>query len=59
MENDKFKFMWDFEYKLRKYKKARRPDLALEDRVAKRIWLVDIVCPQEQSFEKKMSGKVE
>ena len=36
MEN-KFKWMWDFEYKLRKYYKARRPDITQEDRVGKRI----------------------
>ena len=54
MENEKFKLMWDFEYKLRKYNKARRQDLTLEDRVGKRIWLVDMLCPQEQSIEKKI-----
>ena len=54
MENDKFKLMWDFEYKLIKYNKARRPDLTPEDRVGKRIWLLDIACcPQEQNIEEK------
>ena len=55
MENDKFKLMWDFEFKLRKYDKAtcRRPDLTLEDMVGKRIWLVDMACPEEQSIEEK------
>ena len=58
MENDKFKLMWHFEYKLRKYNKARRPDLTLEDRVGKLIWLIDMTCPREQSIEEKHLEKL-
>ena len=53
MENDKFELVWNFEYKLRIYNKARRPDLTLEDRVGKRIWLVHMACPQEQNIGEK------
>lgn len=58
VENDKFKMVWDFEYKLRKYNKSRRPDLTLEDRDGKHIWLVDMACPQEQNIEAKHREKL-
>ena len=53
MENDQSKLLWDFEYKLRKYDKARRPDITQEGKVGKRIWLEDMACPHEQNIEEK------
>ena len=53
MENDQLKLLWHFEYKLRKYNKARRPDITQEDKVGKRIWLEDMACPHEQNIEEK------
>ena len=41
-ENMNGKLVWDFEYKLRQSSSARRPDLTLEDRETKRIWICDM-----------------
>ena len=57
MEDDRFKLVWEFEYKQGKYK-VRRPHHTLEDRVGKRIWLVDMACPKEQNTEEKYQEKL-
>ena len=46
LENDKAKLMWDFEFDLRKTTSARRPDLILELKIDKKIWICDMACPQ-------------
>ena len=36
-ENNEYKMIWDFQFKLKKTEKARRPDLILEDHAEKNI----------------------
>ena len=49
LENSRAKLIWDFEYHLRKTTAYRRPDLTLEDKEKKMIWLCDMACPQEDN----------
>ena len=58
-ENMKGKLVWDFEYKLRQSSSARRPDLTLEDKERKRIWICDMACPQENNIEAKVKEKLD
>ena len=57
-ENDRGKLVWDFEFKLRKTTTARRPDLIIEDKEKKRIWICDMACPQQQNIETKRVEKL-
>ena len=52
-ENGKAKLVWDFEFHLRKTTTARRPDLILEEKGGKRIWVCDMACPQQHNLETK------
>jgi len=58
VENDKAKIVWDFEFKTRKKTRARRPDLILEDKVARKIFIVDMACPMEENIEDKRREKL-
>ena len=58
VEGNESKMLWDFEYKLRVTESARRPDLTLEDRANKKIWIVDIACPQEHNISDKHREKL-
>ena len=58
-ENMKGKLVWDFEYKLRLSSSARRPDLTLEDKESKRIWICDMACLQENNIEAKVKEKLD
>ena len=42
LENGKTKLVWDFQFRLRKATTARRPDLILEEKGEKRIWMCDM-----------------
>ena len=57
-ENDKGKFVLDFEFNLRKTTTARRPDLILEDKEKKKIWICDMACPQQRNIETKRIEKL-
>ena len=57
LENGKAKLVWDFEFNLRKTNTSRRPDLILEDRESKKIWISDMACPKEQNIEAKRLEK--
>ena len=59
LENDKGKLVWDFEYKMRQSSLARRPDLTLEDKERKRVWICDMACPQESNIEAKVKEKLD
>ena len=37
---------------------ARRPNLTLEDRIEKKIMIIDMACPNESNKEKKREEKV-
>ena len=58
MENDKGKLVWDFEFHLRKTTTARRPDLILEDKEKKKIWICDLACPQQRNIQAKRLDKL-
>ena len=58
MENEKGKLVWDFEFHLRKTTTARRPDLILEDKEKKKIWICDMACPQQRNIETKRMEKL-
>ena len=58
LENEKAKLIWDFQYKVRKTKEARRPDLVLEKKENKVIWLCDMACPKERNIEAKSREKI-
>ena len=57
LENDKAKLVWDFEFHLRKTTTARRPDLILELKIDK-IWICNMVCPQQNSIGAKRAEKM-
>ena len=51
LENSQAKLVWDFEFNLRKTTTSRRPDLILEEKQTKIIWICDMTCPQENNIE--------
>ena len=57
LENSQAQLVWDFEFNLRKTTTSRRPDLMLEEKQTKTIWICDMVCPQENNIEKKRLEK--
>ena len=57
LESKDAKLVWDFEFHLRKTTTSRRPDLTLEDKQKKTIWICDMACPQERNIETKMNDK--
>ena len=58
LENGKAKLVWDFEFNLRKTNRSRRPDLILEDKESKKIWICDMACHQQQNIEAKRLEKL-
>ena len=58
IENNKGKLVWDFEFHLRKTTTARRPDLILEDKEKKKIWICDMACPQQRNIDTKRLEKL-
>ena len=59
MDRKNWKLLWDFEFKMRKTCTARRPDLILEDKEKKNIYIVDMACPQESNIQKKRTEKLQ
>ena len=57
LENARAKLLWDFEFNLRKTTAARRPDLILEDKEKKYIWICDMACLQKINVEEKRNEK--
>ena len=53
LENDKTKLVWDFDFHLQKTPTARRPDLILELKIDKKIWISHMVCPQQNNIGAK------
>ena len=52
------KLVWDFEFHLRKTTTARRPDLILELKTDKKIWICDMACPQQNNIGAKRTEKL-
>ena len=57
LENNHAKLVWNFEFNLRKTKISRRPDLTLEDKEKRILWICDMVCPQENNNVTKQDEK--
>ena len=53
------KLMWNFEYRMRKTTKTRRPDLTLEDAEERIIWIDDIACPAKANIAEKRREKLQ
>ena len=58
LENDKAKLVWDFEFHLQKTTTARRPDLILELKTDKKIWICDMASPQQNNIGVKRTEKL-
>ena len=58
LENAKAKLVWDFEFHLRKTTTERRPDLVLEDKEEKMIFICDMACPQTPNVQTKREEKL-
>ena len=56
-ENNKAKLVWDFEFHLRKTTATRRPDLILDFKIDKKIWICDMACPQKNIIVAKRAEK--
>ena len=48
----------DFQFNLQKTGTARRPDLILETKYEKQIWICDMGCPIEQNTDTKRRDKL-
>ena len=57
LENDHAKLVWDLELNLRKTTTSRSPDLTLEDKEKKILWICDMACPQENNNVTKPDEK--
>ena len=57
LENPQAKLVWHFDFNLRKTTTSRRPDLILEEKQTKIIWICDMACPQEKNIENKILEK--
>ena len=58
LENEGGKRVWNFEFHLHKNTTARKPNLTLEDKAKKKIWICDMTCPQQQNIETKRLEKL-
>ena len=56
--NERGKLVLDFDFHLRKIATARRPDVTLEDKAKKKIWICHMACPQKRNIEAKRLEKV-
>ena len=57
LETSQAKLVWDLEFNLRKTTTSRRPDLMLEEKKTKAIWICNMACSQENNIEKKRLEK--
>ena len=58
LENENCKIIWDFQFRLIKTEKARRPDLIFEDKEERQIFIIDMAVPMEMNVEKKRRSKL-
>ena len=58
LENNRVKLGWDFKFHLRKTTTARRPDLSLELKTSKKIWICDMTYPQQNYIGAKRTEKL-
>ena len=53
LKNSSAKLVWDFEFNLPKTTTSRRPDLILVDKERNKIWVCNMVCPQQANIAAK------
>ena len=58
LENNKVKLVWDFEFHLRKTTTATSPDVILELKTGKKIYICDMTCPQQNNIGAKRTEKL-
>jgi len=56
IENDRAKLVWDFEFNLRKTTTSGRPNLILEDKERKKIWIYDMVICARNNGTSRPNG---
>ena len=52
------KICWDFEFTMRKRTSARRPNVMIENDQEKKLWIVDMACPNEKNICDKHREKL-
>ena len=52
------KICWDFEFTMGKTASARRPDVVIENDEEKKLWTVDMACPNEKNIGEKHREKL-
>ena len=57
LENSQAKLIWDFDFNLRKTTTSKRPDVMLEEKQTKTVWICDMVCTQKKNIEHKRLEK--
>ena len=54
LEKNGKKICWDFEFTMRKRTSARRPDVTIENDEEKKLWIVDMACPNEKNIGERV-----
>ena len=49
IEKNGKKLCWDWEHRMQTMYSARRPDLTLEDQEKRKIFIIDMACPNESN----------
>ena len=52
------RLFWNLEFKTRKKTRARRPDVILEDKDGKNIYIIDMSCPMQSNIGIKRENKL-
>ena len=58
LENDKAKLVWYIKFHLRKTTTARRPNLILELKADKKVWICVMACSQQNNVGAKRTEKL-
>ena len=58
LEKNGKKICWDFEFTMRKTTSERKPDLLIENDDEKKLWIVDMACPNEKNICEKYHEKL-
>ena len=45
IQRNRYKILWDWEHQMMTRNTTRRPDLTLEEKSKKMIYIVDMACP--------------
>ena len=58
IEGNGKKVLWDFEFRARKRNIHRRPDVIIEDKNKKEVYIIDMACPMECNILAKTTEKL-